>query len=293
MASTEIEDRRGLTFGQAEGVEALPSQMALRTISPELSAALWAMVYLSLQKSQSASTMYGVPVHVTEPWSDIYRAWIVTKEHKLIDEVSYEWASVVDHIKSIVTSQDYVRVFNFLQFVIQRSDRPWKFDETIQSVLERTRAAYRVLDRHIVPISSDEQAIVVQRAIEAAARSPEKGAAAHLKAGMAALSAGEWADTVRESIHAVESAARAIAPDATTLGPALSTLRKSIGLKQSLSDAFNKLFGYSCDPENGARHALIFEGESKITEPDAIFMFTACAAFVAYLTAIRPSLAQQ
>jgi hypothetical protein len=43
MAS-EYEDRKRLTFEQAEGAEPLPSQLELQEISPELRARLWSIL---------------------------------------------------------------------------------------------------------------------------------------------------------------------------------------------------------------------------------------------------------
>src|SRR5947207_1400575 len=52
-------ERKRLTFAQAEGAEPLPSQLALKEISPELRARLWAVVYNSLEKSKEVSRVEG------------------------------------------------------------------------------------------------------------------------------------------------------------------------------------------------------------------------------------------
>jgi hypothetical protein len=48
-----IEERKKLSFEQAEGIESLPSQLALQEVSPELRAALWHLVHRRLQQSSS------------------------------------------------------------------------------------------------------------------------------------------------------------------------------------------------------------------------------------------------
>ncbi len=85
------------------------------------------------------------------------------------------------------------------------------------------------------------------------------------------------------SVHAVEGSAKAIKPSAKTLGPALTRLKSTIGLNPALATAFGNLYGFTSD-EKGIRHSLVFSATSHVTERDAIFMFGACASFVAYLS---------
>jgi len=57
---------------------------------------------------------------------------------------------------------------------------------------------------------------------------------------------------------------------------------KGILIHPSLSEAFKKLYGYTCD-EGGIRHAMINDNE-QVKQEDARFMLIACSAFVNYLT---------
>jgi len=275
-------ERRDLTFAQAEGVEALPSQLALRTISSELSAALWAATYTSLLncvKREYGS--YGSPI-LGHPWSGILISWWVTVKHKNIDEFPSDAQTLIELVKSEITSRNYVRVFDIIQFIIRHKDSPFEFSENISELLKFCRASYRVVDKTIIPIGSEEEATAIMAAMETASRATAQGPRTHLRDAGAALSQGKWAESVRDSIHAVEAAAKSIEPTAATLGPALTKLQQSISLNPVMSKAFSKLYGYSCD-EKGVRHALVFDGVSTVTERDALFMFGACAAFVSYL----------
>ncbi len=122
-----------------------------------------------------------------------------------------------------------------------------------------------------------------QQAIETVEEKGPEGSKAHLRAATQALNQGRYADSVRESIHAVESVARTIEPNAKALGPALNSLKQKGVLKHSaLQGAFQKLYGYTSD-EKGIRHALLDEGEADVDLDDSIFMFSACAAFAAYM----------
>ena len=82
--------------------------------------------------------------------------------------------------------------------------------------------------------------------------------------------------------HAVEAAALRLAPETNTLGGALTELERNRGLNGGLKRAFGQLYGYTSDAE-GIRHAMVFENKANVDEADALFMFGACASFVAYL----------
>lgn len=281
---TQVDSRQGLTFAQAEGAEEMPRQLQLREISPELRAMLWAYVHEHLTKATAYPGSYGGGPYWQDPWKTILKLWWIVRLHKNADE-----EPDVDRMKSVVkshlTSDDYIKIFDFLQFVIQSDMCPRGFAETIDKFLSSRRAAYRVVERHIVPFSSDEQAEAVRSAMAVAREAGPKGPYSHLQAASAALSGGRWAEAVRDSIHAVEAAAKSIEPDASTLGPALDKLNKSIALNPALSKGYKALYGYTSD-EAGIRHALIFEDEAKVSEHDAIFMFGACSAFVGYLIGV-------
>ncbi|WP_156359842.1 hypothetical protein [Sphingomonas sp. Leaf10] len=278
----DIADRKGLTFAQAEGVHTLPQQLALREISPQCTALLWAIVYESFEKSLGHDSMYGGEPWVVDPWLSILRAWHVTREHRLLDEFTSKESIRLPQLKKIITSSDYIVVFDFLQYVIQHPKCPFGLQESIAVALTTCRAAYRIIDYMIVPIASDEEALALKAALKVAETAKPRGPYHHLKLAAAHLTAGAMADSVRESISAVEGAAKSIEPSADTLGPALHKLKSSIDLNPAMSSAFAKLYGWTSDAK-GIRHANVFEGTADVTERDAMFMFGACASFVSYL----------
>lgn len=271
-----------MTFAQAEGAEPLPTQLALRTISAELSAALWAVIHDNLSECiRYPENVYGGSKRLYDPWKAMLTAWWVTHEHQNIDEFP-DAASIHYQVKYIVTSKDYIKVFEFIQFVVRRPECPRVLRNGIAVILERCRASYRLIDNTIVPITSDEEASSIAAAMEIAENAIAQGPRVHLRKAAEALSQGSWPESVRESIHAVEAAARSIEPSAATLGPALSKLQQSIALNPAMSRAFSSLYGYSSD-EKGVRHALVFEEVSQVEERDALFMLGACASFASYL----------
>jgi hypothetical protein len=115
-----------------------------------------------------------------------------------------------------------------------------------------------------------------------------EGAKTHLRKSAEALNARDAAGAIREAIHAVESAAKIITgKESAVLGDALKVLEKDKGLNSVLKDAFIKLYGYTSS-EKGIRHALLEGDNANVGQDEALFMFSACTAFVAYLARKYP-----
>jgi len=53
-------------------------------------------------------------------------------------------------------------------------------------------------------------------------------------------------------------------------------------LHEALKRGFSAIYGFTSD-ESGIRHALLEKGDADVDETDALFMLSACAAFVSYL----------
>ena len=275
------ENREGLTFAQAEGAENLPTQLQRKEISDELSSLLWAVIHGSLDKALTYSGSVYPSLQLYSPWKEILREWWVLRKFRNVDEFP-EPEKIMGLVKKEVTSKEYVRVYDFLQFVIRSPTCPDLLEQTLSAILARARAPYRIVNKTFVPIATNEEAHAISRALEVARAAAAPGPAVHLANATTALSKGAWAEAIRESIHAVESAAKSIEPTTATLGPALDRLQSSIGLNPALKRAFSTLYGFTSD-EKGIRHSLVFESEAKVGELDAIFMYGACASFVSYL----------
>ncbi len=273
MASDDAyADRKRLTFEQAEGFEPLPAQLRLKEISKELSALLWAIVY--------HSTRVGLEQYILAPnWTTILFDYHVTRRYKAADEYYNDTRLLDPLLKSTLLSEDYIRVFGFLQFVLRHRSRPLGLAEKLDAVLVATRAAYRILDGNtIIPIGSDAELKTLERAFADLDASEFRGARAHLREAGAALTAANYSASIRESIHAV---ARTLGPE-NELRKSLARLERVTAIHGSLREGFVKIYGYTSD-EQGIRHPLLDAQAARVDETDALFMIGACAAFVSYL----------
>jgi hypothetical protein len=274
-------ERKPLTFEQAEGAAPLPTQLRPGEISPPLRAKLWEPIFdhLSLTKDSSA---YYRPPHLGTPWSRILRDYHVHHEHKMADAFDTKLSIHIDRLSSLFKDGVYTRVFGFIQFVLRHNKCPNQLASVVEGILVEERAGYRLLDRStLLPIASEFEGETLMTALATANKAGLPGAYEHLKAAGGFLTQGKFADSIRESIHAVESAARSLG-NAGSLNDALKALEQRRRLHPALMGGFEKLYAYTND-EKGIRHALIDKPTAEVDETDAIFMLGACAAFVTYL----------
>jgi hypothetical protein len=218
---------------------------------------------------------------IKDPWRTFVRSYFVQRAHCDVDAFDHDRRALLNFVKSEIYGTTYLKVLGFVDFVIRSPQCPRDYYLGVEAVLNHTHAAYRIVDRLIVPISSEENAAAISAALAAAAAHPAKGPNTHLRSAANELTGGDWAGAIRESIHAVEAVAKVIEPSADMLGPALAKLETRGLMNGAQKKAFSALYGYTSDTE-GVRHALTLEAKAAVTEQDAMFMFGACVAFVGY-----------
>lgn len=186
-------------------------------------------------------------------------------------------------MSNLIRSGNYIKVLGFCEYVIRHQSCPYGLVDKIDWALEDSKSSYRVVNGDtICPISSEEEAKVINLTFDALSNGLFEGAKAHLRLAAEQLSLGNWSDSIRESISCIESIAKNISKNSSDLGPALSALSKSGHIHNAMRLGFSNLYGYTSD-EKGIRHALMDSSNSKAEEVDAIYMLGSCAAFASYL----------
>jgi hypothetical protein len=270
MAS-KYEDRKRLTFEQAEGAEPLPTQLQLCEVSRELRTRLWSIFYKALE-NHSANYC------VQEPLLTILYDLHVERWCRPADEFTSSIGYWVVELKAVFMEGDYIQIFGLTQWMLRRRNQPYRLLEDLHYALHITRAAYAVFDRDtIIPIGSEAERDTLARAFADVAASEFHGARVHLRNAGSELTAGRYGPSIRESIHAVGAVARVLAPGAQTLAPALSKLEKSVRIHPALAKGFRNLYGFTSD-ENGIRHELLDEPVAQVDETDALYMLGSCVA---------------
>ena len=271
-----------LSFSQAQGLEPLPSPLALGVLSKGLRNAIHAAIYTSMRRS---TDRYVGKLIVVGEWRDMLESAHVEFHERSVNSFSSNFGVLDSEIQATWTAAPYAKAFDWLTYILRHPSCPQDLRDRIQALLVKYRAAYRIIDPGptIVPISSPEEGQVVQAAFLSMTPDHFAGARTHLReAGMYLGAEGKERDSVRASIHAVESVCKVIARDEkATLADALRVIKVKHDLHPALASALDKLYGYSGD-EGGVRHAQMGE-ESKLDSVTAQFMFGVCAAFITYL----------
>ena len=277
MAS-EYEDRKRLTFEQAEGAEPLPSQLKLKEISPELRARLWRIFYDLLV---DAKTDYHYD-DLDDGCVEVLRDYHVTCCFRAADEFNSSFHYWVEELKPIFMQGHYTKVLGFVQWMLRYEDNPSHLEIDVANALRESGAAYVFEGDTIIPIGSDAERGTLARAFADVAASEFRGARAHLRNAGSELTAGNYGPSIRESIHAVEAVARVLEPSARALAQALAKLEGKVRVHHNLHVGFCQLYNFTSD-EKGIRHPLLDEPVAKVDETDALYMLGSCAAFVSYL----------
>ena len=183
----------------------------------------------------------------------------------------------------------WYEVFDFLEFISCQyglfNVNPGFniFKKRINGVLKREGSAYRFVDGHITPITSEAEIEAIESNIEDEAY---PGVQAHIKSALELLSRREEPDfrnSMKESISAIESICQVISSDKDA---PLGQILKQLNLHPALKNGFGNLYGYTSN-EEGIRHAL-FENETELNLEDALYFLVSCSAFINYLKAKFP-----
>jgi len=175
------------------------------------------------------------------------------------------WSEVYDFIESVLSICKNDDVAN-----------------TLNGVLERELAAYRLVGNRIVEITDQKELVALDEALLAGDQFAP--VAAHFQRALELLSdrsSPDFRNSIKESISAVEATARIVTGnDTATLGDALKALERNHDLHKALKEGFSKLYGYTSD-EHGIRHAML--EEPSLGAAEAKFFLLSCTSFVNYL----------
>lgn len=273
-------DPKKLTFEQREGVEPLPTQLALRVVTPAMRALLWNVFFEVIDRNKKPIDNYR---RINGWLKEVLLAFWIRRAHRMPDNFNDKFTETVPWVKDIFVNGNYTQIFGFVEFVIRHPSCPVSLPPKIDEALLEVKSAYRIVDGDTVtPVASDEEAAAIGAAFKSLSLTELSGSRVHLKKAAEELAAGNWASSIRESVHAVEAVARTLEPTSNTLDPALAKLAKAGHIHSALRQGFGKLYGFSND-EEGIRHPLLEKQAAAVDETDAIYMFGACASFVSYL----------
>lgn len=272
--------RSEITFEQAEGLQPLPAQMEQKFVSLPLRAFLLreTLSNIKAERNNSYSSAELGPY-----WARTFTEYCLEQGISPSDIYS-RYGAVETKLDTLFMKGSYGKVLGAVEYFV-RSLSDTRLGATyaaaVRGQLERLHCAYRLIENSIVPIASAEEAATIVDALNDLKADGMGGAKAHLLQAGSFLTAGAFADSIRESIHAVESVARSLTGK-SSLREALNELSQGHPMHPALKEGLNRIYGYTSDA-NGIRHPIVGDDGPQAGEPEAIFMFGACAAFVTYL----------
>ncbi|MCY4109835.1 MAG: hypothetical protein OXG11_12515 [Chloroflexi bacterium] len=287
-------DTSSLSFSQEQGYEDLPQPLRLEEISDQARVKLWNLLYQHVSDAFTPENIRWQLTGYSNSWSlwlRILQTLHVEFLGRPLDEFSavrnsgqLEFAS--EYRSLLLQDLTFNRTLDLLQMIMRHPECPEAFIEGVAAIFEDCRLAYKVNLRQpvtIVPAVTEQEGAAVVDAMRQLDDARLAGAGSHLREASQRINQGDWSSSIRESIHAVESVARQLDPEASrTLDPALRSLETEVGLHPALKGAFSRLYGYTSD-EDGIRHALLDDAQSRAGMDEALFMLSACAAFCSFL----------
>lgn len=197
-----------------------------------------------------------------------------------IEDSSVAWYKKINLIEFIINEG-----FNYLKTHLYGIDNRYinYFIIELNSEFKRLNFAYRIIDRNIVEVTSEEEINTIQEALQNKNDTIKMHIDDALK--LCSPSKPDYRNSIKESISAVEVFCREKIGE-RTLGEALKKLESNnIIIPQTLRNAFIQLYAYTNQPDTGIRHALMNdEGTYTPKAEEALFMLVACCAFINYLT---------
>ena len=285
-------DASRLTFSQAQGYAELPRPLRLETISNQARVSLWNLLFSHAAdegygSSEGIVVVFGGSPEFRPPWEDILSDLHCNHFTLPIDEFRATSRYFRElYREPLLERLTFNQVFDLLQAIMQHPRCPETFTEGVATIFENCRLAYVVNTQQpvtIVPATTQQEGAAVTQAMQQLGDAGLAGAGSHLREASQCINRSDWPGAIRESILAVESVARQLDPEASrTLDPALRSLENQVELHPALKSAFSKLYGYTSD-EQGIRHALLDDAQSRAGKDEALFMLSACAAFCSFL----------
>ena len=185
----------------------------------------------------------------------------------------------------LLDSKSWYVIYDFIEKYLYISDDKVseKMTSTFNRILEEEVSGYRILNKLVVPITSEMELATINEA----QNTPYDSVNTHINKALklfADRKKPDYENSIKESISAVEAMCciiKGMTGAQATLGNAMKKLKDNgVHIHSAMEKAYASLYGYTSD-ENGIRHG----GTDFTNAPseDAKYMLVSCSAFVNYL----------
>lgn len=277
-----------MRFSQKIGKTSFRDSVQIESIDEKLENRIWNTILFNFfNKIKGSSDYYNSESDEVAIYKFIWTEFF----GKRIDEIPVNYNGYITYDKNISFLKEWFfkcqwyEKYDFLECLskLDISYFDLGFTEECNDSLKREMSAYRLVDGHIVQITSEEEIVEIEEALTNSSKWEPVNI--HLKTAITYFSNREnpdYRNSVKEAISAVESLSKiVVGNDSTTLGPALKIIEKKHKLHGALKSAFTALYGYTSEA-GGIRHSLLAD-DIEVTMEDAKFMLVSCSAFINYL----------
>lgn len=268
-----------MNFSQRHGVTPVPQPLPVDSMPDDLRYSLWNALQFGVWDREGfrRSRFRGLDPDIIRFSRSLWFSFF----KRPLSEIPEYPSAILAHIQQQFSKYPWNRVYEFLEAVFEIDEGAPAVIEGINHVLERELAAFRVVEKRFVRITSKEEVAALESALQDTRFGP---VSAHLRAAMSLMSDRanpDYRNSIKESISAVESMAKTLAgDDKATLDDALRVLEKRQKLHPALKRGFSALYGYTSNAD-GIRHAMM--EEPNVSADDAKFFLLSCTTFTNYL----------
>ena len=205
---------------------------------------------------------------------------------KSIDQIPSDINKAIKKLKKYMLQAKTNEIFDSLEILCEHfpdiRNSYQDFEYEINKILEKYSSIYRLINRKVTRITSNQEIQSIEEALEST--NPYSGVQQHINQALKLMSDRhnpDYRNSIKESISAVEALAmKLLDHDSITLGKAIHPLKNKYGLHHNLLGSLDKLYAYTCD-EDGVRHGS--PHTSTVSYSEAKFTLVACTNFINYL----------
>ena len=280
--TTQDHDPRDLTFSQAQGLEPLPTGLALGEFPEDVRNRVWNVFYATTSAYSNRTFVH----HVIEPWSivlrDVHDRFFIYP----LDEFSSYVDEIIKHYKPYFQEHEpFNKVFDLLLHIMRHQRCPAVFTAGIKKVFEECRMAYIVdTDRlpTICPAATEQEGEALQLAFKELMDAQQNVAYSHLQEATDQWNQGKWEASVVASVKAVESVAKHVSGNDGTLSDIIKVFRNGKGpfkIHPTLLTCLDKTYAYRGDR---AAHGKA-DPAASVGSEEALALLGVCASFCTFL----------
>jgi len=270
------------TFSIRNGIIEKPPQLVREVLQPITRNRLASSFQEAIIRSSKSTGVAGYYV-LSDDWLALCKGLHVNFFIQRPSQFDRDRSVWIENLENFILRRNWNEVLDLLEVVIGSNIVRQDFIDSLGSAFKSSGSAYRLINGRMETITSEEHASSLDVAINTVSSSEYGGAKNHLQNASTEMRNGKWKSSIRESISSIES----ILFDATgqkSFAKAIDTLKPKLGTHSALVEGWKKIYGYTSD-KDGIRHAMLSE-TSSVDEKEAIYMYGACAGFVAYLTSL-------